>query len=81
MRPAVELFEAGVEPENHASGHTLEAAGFRLRSANPDGEEMLYYHLWAPVCKRRKRLDGRSAGGMEQGAEHLAGGGKGVGHR
>lgn len=45
---AVELFEAGVEPENHACGHALEAAGFRLRSANPDGEEMLYYLLWAP---------------------------------
>jgi len=43
----VELFEAGVEPENHASRRTLEAAGFRLRSPEPDCEEMLYYELWA----------------------------------
>jgi RimJ/RimL family protein N-acetyltransferase len=43
----VELFEAGVEPENHASRRTLEAAGFHLRSPEPDCEEMLYYELWA----------------------------------
>jgi RimJ/RimL family protein N-acetyltransferase len=44
---AVELFEAGVEPENHASRRTLEAVGFRLRSPDPDCEGMRYYELWA----------------------------------
>jgi RimJ/RimL family protein N-acetyltransferase len=44
----VELFEAGVDPENHAARRTLEASGFHLRSAEPDCEEMLYYELWAP---------------------------------
>jgi RimJ/RimL family protein N-acetyltransferase len=40
---AVELFEAGVEPENRGSRGALEAAGFRLRSPMPDCEGMLYY--------------------------------------
>jgi hypothetical protein len=39
----VELFEAGVEPENTASRRCLDAAGFRLRSGQPDCEGMLYY--------------------------------------
>jgi len=39
----VELFEAGVEPENIASRRCLEAAGFQLRSVEPDFEGMLYY--------------------------------------
>jgi RimJ/RimL family protein N-acetyltransferase len=39
----VELFEAGVEPENHASRAALAAAGFRARSSVPDCEGMLYY--------------------------------------
>jgi RimJ/RimL family protein N-acetyltransferase len=39
----VELFEAGVESENLASRRCLEAAGFRLRSPEPDCEGMLYY--------------------------------------
>jgi RimJ/RimL family protein N-acetyltransferase len=43
---AVELFEAGVEPENHASRGALEAAGFRLPSPVPDCEGMLYYRAW-----------------------------------
>jgi len=42
----VELFEAGVEPENAASRRCLEAAGFRLRSGQPDFEGMLYYRAW-----------------------------------
>jgi RimJ/RimL family protein N-acetyltransferase len=46
----VELFEAGVDPENHASRRTLEAAGFRLRSPDPDCEAMLYYELWAAAA-------------------------------
>jgi len=40
---AVQLFEAGVEPENHGSRGALEAAGFRPRSPVPDCEGMLYY--------------------------------------
>ncbi len=47
----VELFEAGVDPENHASCRTLEAAGFRLRSPDPDCEGMLYYELWASAAR------------------------------
>ena len=43
----VELFEAGVDPENDASRRTLAASGFRLRTAEPDFEGMLYYELWA----------------------------------
>lgn len=43
---AVELFEAGVEPDNIGSRSCLHAAGFRLRSAEPDFEGMLYYHAW-----------------------------------
>ncbi len=39
----VELFEADVEPENIASRRCLEGGGFRLRSAQPDYEGMLYY--------------------------------------
>ena len=34
----VELFEAGVEPQNIASRRCLEAAGFQLRSVEPDFE-------------------------------------------
>ncbi len=49
----VELFEAGVEPENRPSRRTLEAAGFHLRSAEPDCEEMPYYELWAPDRRAR----------------------------
>jgi hypothetical protein len=43
---AVELFEAGVDPENHGSRGALEAAGFRLQSAVPDCEAMLYCRAW-----------------------------------
>jgi RimJ/RimL family protein N-acetyltransferase len=42
----VELFEAGVEPQNIASRRCLEAAGFELRSPEPDFEGMLYYCCW-----------------------------------
>lgn len=58
----VELFEAGVEPENHASRRTLEAAGFHLRSPEPDCEEMLYYELWPPG--RRATLPPRPGSAM-----------------
>ncbi len=47
----VELFEAGVEPENTASRRCLEAAGFHLRSQWPDFEGMLYYRA------RRDEID------------------------
>jgi RimJ/RimL family protein N-acetyltransferase len=40
---AVQLFEAGVEPENAPPRRCLEAAGFQLGSAQPDYEGMLYY--------------------------------------
>lgn len=49
----VELFEAGVEPQNTASRHCLEAAGFEQGSARPDVEGMLYYRIW------RRDLTGR----------------------
>lgn len=42
----VELFEAGVDPENTAARGCLQAAGFQLRSDRPDFEGMLYYHAW-----------------------------------
>jgi ribosomal protein S18 acetylase RimI-like enzyme len=42
----VELFEAGVEPENTASRRCLEGAGFHPRSKQPDCEGMLYYRAW-----------------------------------
>jgi RimJ/RimL family protein N-acetyltransferase len=42
----VELFEAGVEPDNTPSRRCLEAAGFRLRGEQPDFEGMLYYRRW-----------------------------------
>src|SRR5262249_13864623 len=42
----VELFEAGVQPENTASRRCLEAAGFRVRLEQPDAEGMLYYRGW-----------------------------------
>ena len=51
---AVELFEAGVEPGNAASRRCLAAAGFELRSVEPDFEGMLYYHA------RRRDLAGPS---------------------
>lgn len=47
----VELFEAGVEPDNTASRRCLEAAGFRPRSLQPDFEGMLYYRA------RRDEID------------------------
>ena len=49
----VELFEAGVEPQNTASRRCLEAAGFEQGSARPDVEGMLYYRIW------RRDLTGR----------------------
>jgi RimJ/RimL family protein N-acetyltransferase len=39
----VELFEAGVEPDNDASRRCLKAAGFRVHATDPDCEGMLYY--------------------------------------
>jgi RimJ/RimL family protein N-acetyltransferase len=39
----VKLFEAGVDPSITASRRCLEAAGFHLRSPEPDVEGMLYY--------------------------------------
>jgi RimJ/RimL family protein N-acetyltransferase len=42
----VELFEAGVDPQNTASRRCLEAAGFELGAEGPDVEGMLYYRVW-----------------------------------
>jgi RimJ/RimL family protein N-acetyltransferase len=42
----VELFEAGVKPDNIPSRHCLEGVGFQLRSVEPDFERMLYYRAW-----------------------------------
>jgi len=48
----VELFEAGVEPQNTASRRCLEAAGFELASERPDFEGMLYYRWRRDLVKR-----------------------------
>lgn len=45
----VELFEAGVEPENVACRRCLERAGFYVRSLEPDYEGMLSYRARRPV--------------------------------
>jgi len=50
----VELFEAGVEPENIASRRCVEAAGFGLRSDRPDFEGMLYFRAWRTRVRRRR---------------------------
>jgi RimJ/RimL family protein N-acetyltransferase len=42
----VELFEAGVDPENVGSRRALTAAGFDLPDPGPDCEGMLYYRAW-----------------------------------
>ncbi len=52
---AVELLEAGVDPENMASRRCLEAAGFRLVSEAPDFEGMLYYRAWRDDVGGRRR--------------------------
>jgi len=52
----VELFEAGVEPENTASRRCLEAAGFHLRSEQPDYEGMLYYRARRAEIEQDARL-------------------------
>ena len=51
---AVNVFEAGVEPENIASRRCLEAVGFQPLSEEPDFEGMLYYRAW------REDFDGHS---------------------
>ncbi len=45
----VALFEAGVETENVACRRCLEAAGFCMRSSEPDYEGMLYYRAARPA--------------------------------
>lgn len=42
----VEVFEAGVDPDNLAARGALQRAGFRPRSSAPDHEGMLYYVAW-----------------------------------
>ena len=53
----VELFEAGVEPENMASRRCLEAAGFRPRSQSPTVEGMLYYRAGGEIARGRDEVD------------------------
>lgn len=48
----VELFEAGVRPDNVASRRCLAAVGFRLRCEQPDFEGMLYYRAWRQDLNR-----------------------------
>lgn len=43
----VEVFEAGVEPDNLGSRGALHTAGFHPRSTDPDYEGMLYYRAWS----------------------------------
>jgi RimJ/RimL family protein N-acetyltransferase len=45
----VELFEAGVEPENVASRRCLGRAGFCVHSPEPDYEGFLYYRAVRPA--------------------------------
>jgi hypothetical protein len=47
----VDLFEAGVEPQNTASRDCLQATGFQLRTPQPDFEGMFYYRA------RRAKID------------------------
>ncbi len=42
----MDLFEAGIEPENITARRCLEAVGFHTRSTRPDFEGMLYYRAW-----------------------------------
>ncbi|MGH3260478.1 MAG: GNAT family N-acetyltransferase, partial [Trebonia sp.] len=42
----VEVFEAGVDPDNRGARGALQAAGFRPRCTEPDDEGMLYYLTW-----------------------------------
>jgi RimJ/RimL family protein N-acetyltransferase len=52
----VELFAAGVEPENRASRRCLEAAGFHPHSEQPDYEGMLYYRARRAEIEQDARL-------------------------
>ena len=45
----VQLFEAGIEPENVACRRCLERAGFCVHSPEPDYEGMLYYRAARPA--------------------------------
>jgi GNAT superfamily N-acetyltransferase len=66
----LELFEAGVEPENVTSRRCPQASGVELRSERADFEGMLYYRLRraASVSPRaqREHLD-RSGPGRDRG--------------
>lgn len=58
----VELFEAGVEPDNHGSRGALGAAGFGLASPVPDCEGMLYYRNWMTQSASRASTTARQPG-------------------
>lgn len=59
---AVQLFEAGVEPDNHDSRRALDAAGFRPRSRRPDVEGMLYWRARRTAPALAMTWASRSAG-------------------
>jgi RimJ/RimL family protein N-acetyltransferase len=66
----VELFEAGVDPQNIASRRCLEAAGFELGSERPDVEGMLYYGSGGELSSsagRDRRDDPNSAAAGRRG--------------
>jgi ribosomal protein S18 acetylase RimI-like enzyme len=70
----VELFEAGVEPDNAASRRCLEAAGFRIQSEQPDFEGMLYYLAWSSDLDppRRPPSQNESCGSRQRGGSSSA---------
>lgn len=56
---SVELFGAGVEPENVASIRCLEAAGFCLQAQEPDFEGMLYYLAGRALARLPRKPNAR----------------------
>lgn len=78
----MELFEAGVEPDNHASRPALAAAGFQLPDPVGDCGGMLYYRTWTPQPRGScARTRGPSGPRREQLGERVAAGGDRVVHR
>ena len=51
----VELFGAGVEPENASSVGCLRKAGFRPLSPEPDWEGIVYYALSRTGCAKPRK--------------------------
>jgi RimJ/RimL family protein N-acetyltransferase len=51
----VELFGAGVEPDNVASVRCLIKTGFSVEDSDPDWEGFVYYLMRRPTGQRRSR--------------------------